>query len=139
MKKVIYKIAAIFLIPVLLFSTTSFSINKHICGGEVFSISFIGKVKDCGMKMDYSSCEKFNQSTFFQPSCCVTIIELLNVVTVKDYESIVLTNKQINVLSAFFSSYLELFKNDGFSKEFKTYKAPFTVRDMTVLYKVFRI
>jgi hypothetical protein len=63
MKKIFFKIASINLALLVLFSTFSFTVEKHFCGDFLMDISYIGAADDCGMQMEAKAINK-------KKSCC---------------------------------------------------------------------
>ena len=60
MKKSFSKIASFLLALLVLFSTFSFTVEKHFCGEFLMDVSFIGHADDCGMDMENVSAKKKN-------------------------------------------------------------------------------
>ena len=52
MKNIFIRIAAFTLAFLVLFSTFSFTVEKHYCGDFLVDISFSGETTGCGMRMD---------------------------------------------------------------------------------------
>ena len=52
MKKIIHKISSLSLALIVLFSSLSFTVNKHYCGGEVVNTTLFINADDCGMNMN---------------------------------------------------------------------------------------
>ena len=57
MKKVLHKIMAFAMTFVVLFSTMSFTVNMHYCGGTLVETALFQKAKGCGMEMGNPSTE----------------------------------------------------------------------------------
>tara|TARA_B110000091_G_scaffold184308_1_gene203499 strand:+ start:2054 stop:2458 length:405 start_codon:yes stop_codon:yes gene_type:complete len=55
MKKRLLKIASISLAFLVLFSTLSFTVEKHYCGNFLMDIAYLGHTDGCGMEMDAPS------------------------------------------------------------------------------------
>ena len=51
MKKSLFKIASISLAFLVLFSTLSFTVEKHYCGDFLVDIAYMGHADGCGMEM----------------------------------------------------------------------------------------
>ena len=51
MKEVLHKIMSVFMAFVVLFSTMSFSIGMHFCGGTLVDSAIYHKAKSCGMEL----------------------------------------------------------------------------------------
>jgi hypothetical protein len=52
MKKSLLKIASISLAFLVLFSTLSFTVEKHYCGDFLVDVSYVGHTDGCGMEMN---------------------------------------------------------------------------------------
>ena len=52
MKQTFSKIVSILLALLVLFSTFSFTVEKHYCGEFLMDVSFTGDAEDCGMNME---------------------------------------------------------------------------------------
>ena len=52
MKQVISKISSFLLALLVLFSTFSFTVEKHYCGEFLMDVSYVGNADDCGMDME---------------------------------------------------------------------------------------
>jgi len=71
MKLFAFKTGVFFLALLLLFSSTSFSVSKHFCGGEVISISYYLAAEGCGMEPQKDICTAERQiSQVTKTSCC---------------------------------------------------------------------
>lgn len=120
----------------VLLSTISWSVDKHLCMGRVMDISFFSHADDCGMKMALSLLEEDTE----KPGCC-------------DDESFVLEGQddlkltwsdldleQQSFLVAFSTSYLDLFVPlEELPVPHEEYPPPILVRDIHVLDQVFLI
>lgn len=62
MKQALIKISSILIACLVLFSTFSFTVEKHYCGGFLMDISYVGEAGGCNMEMDKVSSTK--------KSCC---------------------------------------------------------------------
>ena len=61
MKSIFIKITSALLAFLVLFSTLSFTVESHYCGGFLMDISVIGEANDCGMKVEQTmAAEKIN-------------------------------------------------------------------------------
>ena len=71
MKLFAIKTGVFFLALLLLFSSTSFSVSKHLCGGEVVSVSYYLAAEGCGMEPQKDMCPADLQiSHLSKTSCC---------------------------------------------------------------------
>ncbi len=152
MNKLRHKVLSILLIPTLLFSTTSFNIEKHECGGHIFSISLMGNAESCEMEME--SCDKqselicssfelgYPQDVSFptKNSCCNDINIFVEGSIVQLENQLELSKLQVIFLTTFTYTYNDLFKIvEETSKHFKNYAPPLLSKDLSVLFQVFII
>jgi len=77
MKEICRKIAALFLIAIVLLSSSSFSIYKHFCGDNLVTIS-TEKLDSC-CESEITS-QNFNKLIFSEQNCCK------NETTIKDIQ-----------------------------------------------------
>lgn len=140
MKKIISNIAALFLTALVLFSSVSFTVEKHLCGGQVFSESVFGKAKDCGM--DDGCCTKENSdSSLSKKSCCKDEIQIINGSVFKSESTLKFDNKQQQNLFVFnlINQALFLPINNSGIIQFNNYFSPLLPNNFDILYQVFRI
>ena len=52
MKSRFFKISSFLLSLLVLFSTFSFTVEKHYCGEFLMDVSYLGDASDCGMQME---------------------------------------------------------------------------------------
>lgn len=101
MKKLLLKLIAATLAILVLFSTFSFTVEKHFCGDFLMDISFTGKADKCEM----------NHSKEVTTNCCkdeiahIEGVKILQQEVEKDF-----TFKTQQVFIAFFKSYLSSFQ-----------------------------
>lgn len=140
MKKIISNIAAYFLTALVLFSSVSFTVEKHLCGGQVFSESVFGKAEKCGMEDGYCAIENSNGS-FSKKSCCKDEIQLINGSVFKSESTSKLHNKQQQNLFAFTLLDYSIFPpiNNSRIIQFHHYFPPPLTNNFDILYQVFRI
>lgn len=78
MKQKTQHITAVFLALLVLFSSVSFTVNKHICGGEIASVAYFVPADDCGMQM--AVCENYSsnkKTSFDKEPCCKDVSEII--------------------------------------------------------------
>jgi len=139
MKKYISGIAVFFLTALVLFSSVSFTVEKHLCGGHVFSESFFGKAEKCGMDDDNCKAEH-NTLSFIKKSCCEDEIQLINGSIFKKEPTIKLNNTQQQDLTVFVLGDVVLFFQKGKrSTHFKNFFLPPITHNFNILYQVFLI
>lgn len=139
MKKIISNIAIFFLTALVLFSSVSFTVEKHLCGGYIYSESFFGKAEKCGM--DDDNCEfEANNPSYSKKSCCEDEIQFINGSIFEKVPTLKLNNKQQQDLTIFVLIDTVLFsQNENESTHFKNYFPPPSTHDFNILYQVFRI
>jgi hypothetical protein len=140
MKKIIYNIAAFFLAALVLFSSVSFNVEKHLCGSEVFSESVFGKAEKCEMEEGYCAIDNSNGS-FSKKSCCEDEIQLINGSVFKSEPTLNFDNKQQQNLFAFtlLNYYVLSPINNSRIIQFNNYFPPLLTNNFDILYQVFRI
>ncbi len=138
MKKAFLHIVSIFLAVLVLFSTFSFTLEQHVCGGEIADYSFIGNLESC--EMPNSDHNNTDETSLNKISCCQDIIETIQgandeLVIVKELDI-----QQEQFITAFIYSYSNLFEGSAKNNvPFKEYKSPIVTKDILVLYDIFLI
>lgn len=136
-KSAFIKITSFVLAFLVLFSTFSFTIEKHFCGDYLVDISYFGNAEDCSVEIG-DDCE--SPTSIKKKKCCKDEIQqiegqddLKNSVEKFDLE------KQ-QFLTAFAVSYYNLFQNIKEQKiPHKHYSPPKLIFDIQVLFEVFII
>ncbi|MGB0879135.1 MAG: HYC_CC_PP family protein [Polaribacter sp.] len=132
MKHFFTKIAASALAFLVLFSTFSFTVEKHYCGDFLVDVSYLGKAERCGMKMDLANVDK---------NCCKDeVYKIEGQDTLQLSSNIKFDIKNQQFFLSFLLSYNDLYK--VFSKkkiEQKKYYPPDIIKDIQVLQEVFII
>ena len=133
MKKHFSKIASFLLALLVLFSTFSFTVEKHFCGEFLMDVSFIGHADDCGMDMEKVSAKKKN--------CCkdeVHHIEGQDELQQASIDEFNFPKQQF--LVSFYISYNDLFiENESKKTYYKDSSPPDIPFDYQVLYQSFLI
>jgi hypothetical protein len=138
MKKIISNIAVFFLTVLVLFSSVSFTVEKHLCGGHVFSESFFGNAEKCGM--DDGDCELAgSKSSYSKKSCCEDEIQFINGSVFEKVPVIKLDNKQQNYIVFDLIDTVSYSQKENDSTHFKNYFPPPNTHNFNILYQVFRI
>ncbi|MFZ2282795.1 MAG: hypothetical protein WAV86_02880 [Lutibacter sp.] len=138
MKKIISNIAVFFLTALLLISSVSFTVEKHLCGGQVFSESFFGNAEKCGMDDGLCKAENNNLSVS-KKSCCEDEIQFINGSVFEKTPVLKLESNQqnfivFNIIDAGLFS-----QKEKESTHFKNYLPPPNTHNFNILYQVFRI
>ncbi len=133
MKQAFIKISSILIAFLVLFSTFSFTVEKHYCGDFLMDISYVGEADGCDMEMDKVSSTKKN--------CCKDEVhkiegqDELQQTSVDDFD---LEKQQF--LVAYIVSYnnllVEVGSQNNFYKDFSPPDIPF---DYQVSYQTFLI
>ena len=107
MKSIFTKISSALLAVLVLFSTLSFTVESHYCGGFLMDISIVGEANDCGMKVEQKMAkEKIN--------CCkdeVIITDGQDELHPASFGTLNFEKQQF--LTTFYSSYLNLLKKES--------------------------
>ena len=138
MKKIISNIRVFLLTALVLFSSVSFTVEKHLCGGYVFSESFFGNTEKCGM--DDDDCELANNSiSYSKKSCCKDEIQLINGSVFEKTPVLKLDNIQRNFIIFNLTDAVLFSQKENRLTQFKNYFPPPNTHNFNILYQVFRI
>ena len=126
MKKVLHKIMALAMAFVVLFSTLSFTVNMHYCGGTLVETAFLKNVKGCGMEMGNPSTES---CSITKKNCCDN-----KQLSIEGHDELQLTIDKISFeqqvfIASFVYTYINLF--EGLEKNvtaYEEYKPPLVIR-----------
>lgn len=130
-----HKIISTALAVLVLFSTFSFTVEKHYCGDRLVDIAVFSEVKGCGMEM------KTKTASTLKTSCCKDVVDIiegqdeLKVTSFNDLE-----DPQRLFLSTFIYTYNLNF--ESLPKQIiphKDYSPPNIIRDIQLLDDVFLI
>ncbi len=123
---------------VVLFSTFSFSVDQHYCGGILVDFSLFGKAESCGMEIQQAS--DSHQHNLEKKGCCED--ETLSILGQHDLKLSLekLSFEQHQLVVSFVYGYLNLF--EGLQENvvsFNHYPPPLLVRDIHILDQTFLI
>lgn len=121
------KIFAIFLTAVMLFSTLSFTVQKHICMGEITDVSYFMEADNCGMVVEKCVNNDLENSIVHQENCCDNIQELI---PGNDNEQQIVHSLEINkakFVLAFILSFDDFHNSSENITHFKDSSPPFVV------------
>lgn len=133
------KISAIFLTVIMLFSTLSFTIQKHICMGEITDVSFFKEADNCGMMVENCENNDLINSNIQKENCCDNSQELI---LGNDKEQQIVKSLELNeakFVVAFFLSFDSLHKTSEKITYFKDASPPFVVRQLFKLDETYLI
>ncbi|GAB4508544.1 MAG: hypothetical protein Tsb004_07160 [Allomuricauda sp.] len=128
MKQFFHQIVSLLMALLVLASTVSWTVDKHICMGRVMDISLFAHADDCGMDMD------------MEKSCCDD-----ESFTVQGQEDLKISFEKFDLdqqvfLVSFVRTYFQVFEIDPEeSSSFSEYNPPPLIRDVQVLDQTFRI
>lgn len=134
MKSLTHRIISPFLAILVLLSTVSWTVDKHLCMGRVMDIAFFANAEDCGMETTMSA---FGET---ENHCCGD-----ESFTLEGQDDLKLNFNDLDLgqqvfLVAFTASYLNLFSElSEQSVPFDRYPPPLLVQDYNILYDVFLI
>ncbi len=132
----LHKSFSVLLASLVLFSTVSFTIEKHFCGDILVDISIFTEVEKCAMEAEEIALEKITKIP-----CCKDEIDVLkgqDELKSSSFEDLNLEQQQFITLFAY--TYKNLF--EGLPKQIiphKDYSPPNLVYDIQVLDQVFII
>ena len=133
------KIFAFFLAAVMLFSTLSYTVQKHICMGEITDVSYFMEADNCGMEVEKCVNNDLSNSIIHQENCCDNIQELI---PGNDNEQQIVNSLEINKAKFVVALILSL---DGLHKSsekithFKDSSPPFVVSHLYKLDETYLI
>jgi hypothetical protein len=139
MKEIFHKTMSIIMALVVLFTTTSFTMDMHYCGDKMVDFSFFHNVETCVMEKAEiaSTCENPELS---KKSCCTD-----DQFTVDGQDNLKnnfskLTFEQQIFVASFVYAYIRLFEGTASNEvHFFDYAPPFVKRDVQVLHQSFLI
>lgn len=117
----------------VLFSTFSFTVEKHFCGSMLVDKAIFSEAKTCGMEMDSDAINS-------EDSCCTN-----EKTAVEGQDELKISFNSLDLDQQFFLStltfsYINLFEGSPFQIiPFKNYTPPILVSDILVLDQVFLI
>ena len=135
-KQFLHKSFSILMALLVLFSTVSFTVEKHFCGNVLIDVSVFAKAEKCAME----TFEK-EQETISKKICCKDEIEVIKGQDELKVSSINnLTLQQQLFITTFTFTYINLL--EGLESQIvphKDYSPPNLVADIQVLDQVFNI
>ncbi len=135
-----HKILSILLIPIVLFSTTSFSVDKHLCSDMVYSMSFLGEAEDCGMEMKNCDEKTSDLCVISNEDCCENELQIISGSITEKHTPVQLSTEQSLFLTYFSISTYYLFKSVlNKTNLHKDYSPPTVLKDIPSLFQVFII
>ena len=133
MKQRFSKISSFLLAFLVLFSTFSFTVEKHFCGEFLMDVSFIGHTDGCDMGMD--------ETAIIKKNCCTDEVHHIQGQDELQQTSVDEFNfSQEQFLVSFYISYNDLFiENESKKTYYRDSSPPDISTDYQVLYQSFLI
>ncbi len=128
MKGVFHKILSVSMAFVVLFSTLSFTVSMHYCGGTLVETAIFQKAKGCGMEMDKPSTEG---CAITKKNCCDDEQLAFEGQDELQLQLDKITFEQQVFIASFVHTYINLFEGlDNNVSSYKEYKPPLVVRQI---------
>lgn len=136
MKQLTHKFFSGLLAIIVLFSTLSFTVDSHYCGGRLVDVAVFSEVSGCGMEMEN---EMSDEVSFSKKSCCKNETSIVEGNSIDQQVLKNLKLQQISFVTAFVVSHNNLFLDNTQTSSRYLYKPPIIHKDITVLFENFRI
>lgn len=139
MKSKITKIASFAMALLVLFSTVSFTVEKHFCGDFLVDIAYFGNTNGCADSLVTDSCDTHKKTT--KKNCCKNEVEKIEGQdNLKQETTKELTFQKQYFLLSFITSYSNLFINlNKHIVPHKYYYPPKLTNNIQILHQVFII
>ena len=122
----------------VLFSTLSFTVDKHFCGDVLVDTAIFGKAKTCGMQMEQNTSNK--DCSVAKKNCCSEKQEMIEGQDELKISFDALSFKQQTFLAFYIHSYISLFEVLENSVTFyRDYSPPLVVKDIHKLDETYLI
>ena len=139
MEKFITHIGVTLLSLIVVFSSMSFTVQKHYCGEVLVGVSYVGKAEVCCASKDAKQKNK-QEGSSNKEDCCNDELELIESLTFEKEKLTSLSTDDIEFVVYYVFSYIELFQQIDIEKEFyKDFSPPDIVQDIQLLQKIFLI
>jgi hypothetical protein len=137
MKGLLTKIASITLAFVVVFSTSSFTVDMHFCCNKLVDLAILSKAKTCKDKKQESD-KSSKECSLGQKDCCSNATFVKNANDNFEKAQFDFSKDNIVFLKTFFYTYVNLF--EGLELKvipFTIYDPPFLEKDILVLHETF--
>ena len=138
MKKVLHKILSVFLAFTVMFSTLSFSVDKHVCMGEVTDVSYFLEAENCGMIEDHNQ-DLDSQVAIKGIPCCDNVQVLFPGKNVEQQALETLKIEKTYFLLAYFITSLDQIDELNLDKKIIIQPPPILYTDLVILHQSFLI
>ena len=130
LKQILHKTGSILLAFIVLFSSFSFTVHQHICGGEIADTSFFLEADSCGMDMEVCKNEPATTPQVKQEPCCNDHSEIIQGIDTNQQAQHTLELPQAQFLAAFIISYSSLFDEVKTASFYNEYSPPLVVKNI---------
>ena len=139
MLQFLHKILALILAFIVLFSSFSFTVEKHICMGKVIDVSYFSRADSCGMIDEDCGVNDSLETKIQKEKCCSNVQELIpgNQNEQQALQSFEI--EQLQFIITYFYTYIHLFEDKNDIIPYKNYTPPLVDKDINVLYQTFLI
>ena len=130
MKQVLHKISSFLMAFIVLFSTLSFTVDKHYCGDTLVDTAIFGKAQTCGMEMmGQSTLNK--ECSIVKKDCCSEEQAIIQGQDELKISFDTLSFEQQTFIVSFVNSYILLFEVvDNNTISYRDYSPPLVVKDI---------
>jgi len=139
MKEVLYKISSVAMALLVLFSSFSFTVHKHLCGNKVADVSYMVTADSCGMEMNECTNNNSSQQEVEKEPCCKDVSEVIEGNQNQQQALQNLELQQVQFIALFVDSYINLFEEAYTATFTKEYSPPLIVKNIQVLDEVYLI
>lgn len=113
---------------VVLFSTMSFTIDMHYCGGTLMDTAIFHKVETCGMEMENPLTEG---CSIAKTNCCIDEQVVLDGQDELQFHVDKISFEQQVFIASFVYSYINLFESvDNNGSSFEEYEPPLVIKQI---------
>ena len=128
MKQVFHKIMSFTMAFVVLFSTMSFTVNMHYCGGTLVETAIFQKAKGCGMEMQKPSAEG---CAITKKNCCDDKQLIVDGQDELQLQLDKISFEQQLFIASFVHTYVNLFEGlDTNVSSYEEYEPPLVIRQI---------
>ncbi|SNR53563.1 hypothetical protein SAMN04488009_2207 [Maribacter sedimenticola] len=137
MRNMLHKFFSVAMALLLLLSTISWTVEKHLCMGRVLDIAFFHSAEDCGMEAGLALLDDASQ---YEKHCCDDESFTMQGQDDLNHDTFNLDFSQQVFLISFTTSYLNLFQESTDKKiVLDSYPPPILAEDLNILHQVFLI
>lgn len=141
MVQVLNKILAIILALIVIFSSMSFTVEKHVCMDEVTDIAFFTEAESCGMEADECDTPGSDDTdSYNDEDCCTDISQYIPGTHIEQQAIDGFEVAQVPFIIAFTYTFLNIVEVTEERTPYTYYASPpVTDRDIQILYQTFLI